>query len=97
MTKNGQSEYILIFFRGCPSVDIARDLLRDVGIQFTEICQDDLLLEDELRKFASPTLLDDGEIVFGCRLSQGGMGCSIDLPTEYQLLSHICGKNISDA
>jgi hypothetical protein len=91
MTKTSPKEYVLIYFRGCPTVETARELLREIGISFTEICQDELPPGDSLREYASPALLENGQPIFGSRLPRGSTGCSIDLPTEYELLSRIFG------
>ena len=48
-------------------------------------------VDDSLREYASPTLLENDQTIFGSRLPRGSTGCSIDLPTEYELLSRIFG------
>ncbi len=84
--------YVLVYFRGCPNAAIAEDLLNDVGLEYTTVCQDDLPAEHKLRAFTSPTLLEDGEIVFGSR-NDGAQACSLDLPSERELLSRICKES----
>ena len=77
----------LIYFRDCPNFAPLKQLLMDAGIEFEEICQDDLENEDVLRLFSSPTLLAGGVIIWGSKTKGGS--CSVGLPTKDKLLSHV--------
>lgn len=81
----------LIYLRGCPTVSLARELLVDVGLSFREICQDDLPPDHDHRRYASPTLLQKGEIIFGMRIPSGAKACLVQIPTERELLRRIYG------
>ena len=72
-------EMKLIFFRGCPTAELAKEVLKDAGLAYQEVCQNDLTLDDEFRNFTSPTLLKDGEIIFGSRITSGSSACSMNV------------------
>jgi hypothetical protein len=89
--KDQADYFVLIYFRGCSSLETARELLKEVGFAYEEVRQDDLPKNHDLRHYSSPSLLRNGEIVFGARLDGEACACSIGVPTEYQLLSRIYG------
>ena len=62
----------------------AVNLLREVGLSFQMICQDDLKEGDAFKNLTSPTLLSGKKIVFGTKAVGGG--CSTPLPTKDKLL-----------
>lgn len=68
----------LVYFKGCPNHPPAVELLNQLNIDFELICQDELSADDSYRDYASPTLLNGSEIVFGSRATGGG--CSVKLP-----------------
>jgi predicted thioredoxin/glutaredoxin len=65
----------LVYFIGCPNVDHARNAIRAAGVSdFVELEQDRLPKEHAYRRYSSPSILIDGEILAG---SEGGSSCSI--------------------
>ena len=78
------SGYYSSILRAAPTMSHAPD-----GVDFVEVCQDELSVSDPLREFSSPTLLVDNEIIFGSRVSGLGGGCSLKLPTDAELLEAI--------
>ncbi len=84
--------FVLVYFRGCPNAEIAMELLKDVGIEYTIACQDDLPPGHELREYSSPTLLENGEVVFGGR-NAGAEVCTLGIPSERELLERIYGES----
>ena len=73
----------LVYFKGCPNHPPAVELLNQLNIDFELICQDELSADDSFRNYASPTLLEGNEIIFGSRATGGG--CSVILPTAEAL------------
>ena len=79
----------LIFFTGCPHVELARDLLRRAGVPFEDVDTSSPSSPADLRNWGSPTILVDGRDVAGglpgggsaCRIYEGGAA----IPTETQL------------
>ena len=78
------AKYKLIYFKGCPNYMPAEQLLKDSGIDFQSICQDELSNSDPLKNYSSPTLLIKDKIIFGSKTTGGG--CSVLLPSKGQLL-----------
>lgn len=76
---------ILITLVGCPNAEKARALLKETGLNFTEINQDDLPSSDPLHGYTSPTLLADELVVFGSRTDSGTCGCTLDIPNLEEL------------
>jgi len=65
----------LIYFAGCPGVPRARALLEGSGLNhFAEISQEGLEEGHPYRRFSSPTILVDGQIIAGS--SNGAEACS---------------------
>jgi hypothetical protein len=75
----------LIYFAECPNAETARNLLRNVGVSFDEVRQDDLPPTDSRRLFTSPTILSGDRIVVGSNTRVGGGGCSLDIPSADEL------------
>ncbi len=79
----------LIYFEGCPNTEKARKLLIEVGVPFEEVKQDDLPTGNPLKGYASPTLLDGENIIFGSETGNSSGGCSLDIPSVDQLRSRL--------
>ena len=75
----------LITFKGCPNANKARALLREVGVAFDDVVQDDLLANHPLRAYSSPSILLGNDLIGGSKLGVGSAGCSIDLPSAQVL------------
>jgi glutaredoxin len=75
----------LIFFQGCPNAIRARNLLRELGLAYEEISQDDLPLSHALRGYSSPTVLHGEKIIFGSKTGENSGGCSLDIPTPDEM------------
>ena len=75
----------LLYFEGCPNAEKARLLLRQTGVTFEEVRQDDLAAIDPLKGYTSPTVLDGEKIVFGSKTGEGSSGCSFGLPSTEEL------------
>jgi hypothetical protein len=86
----------LIYFLGCPNVDRARSAIRTVGVPFTEVDQDQLPPGHLYRRYSSPSILVDGEIVAGAKT---GAACSII--EWYEVSELICerfrGRNVKSS
>ena len=66
----------LVFFDGCPNVDLARNSIRSAGVSdFLEINQNKLAEAHPYRRFSSPSILVDGKILVGSE--NGGSSCSV--------------------
>jgi predicted thioredoxin/glutaredoxin len=66
----------LLFFRGCPNVNRAREALRSMGItDFLEVDQGQLENSHPYLHYSSPTILKDGKLVAGS--VSGSAACSI--------------------
>lgn len=67
------SEFKLVYFRGCPNVEKARELLKSAGI--TDICdviQDDLDEGESLKQLSSPSIVGpSGAVLFGEKCASG--------------------------
>lgn len=83
------SEYLLLYSRDCPLADTARELLREVGIPHGQYCLEDLSACNPLGNYSSPSLLANGEPIFGTKLEPGIKACTFKLLTEYELLSRV--------
>lgn len=75
----------LIYFDGCPNAEKAKTLLKEIGISFQEIRQDDLPENDQFRSYTSPTILDGNAIVVGAQTEGSGGGCSVGIPSADEL------------
>jgi len=72
------SETQLIYFKGCPNTDKARDVLKQAGISFEEVQQDELPSNHPFKGYSSPTILRGGEIIIGAKLEGEEGGCSLE-------------------
>ncbi|MBI1823316.1 MAG: hypothetical protein HYR80_04295 [Nitrospirae bacterium] len=81
----------LIFFDGCPNVDLARRTLQLTGFQFEEVNQNNLPEGHPLRNYTSPTIIKGSQVIFGTTSgSTNGGACSLEsMPTAAQLLEKI--------
>lgn len=87
--KRAMKKITLITFQGCPNADRLRTLLNEAGVTYEDIEQDLLDSSHPLRGYTSPTLLAEGEVVFGSRLGAGTSGCTVGLPDREELLALI--------
>ncbi len=56
----------LVYFEGCPNVERAREAIRSSGVvDFSEVNQNHLAANDPYLRFSSPTILTNGQILFG--------------------------------
>lgn len=78
------NEIKLLYFEGCPNAVRVKEMLLQMGHAFQEIRQDRLSENDPLRKFSSPTILKDHEIIYGTSARAEG-ACSLELPTFVDL------------
>jgi len=93
--KNGCRGAELLYFRGCPSVPNARKALETAGVPFNEVIQDELSPDDPRRKYCSPSLLVDGEVIIGAPVEEAS--CTLDRwdsPATAKLLRDLGGKSI---
>ena len=79
----------LIYFEGCPHVDLARKSLQLAGYLFDEIRQDDLPEGHPLKDYTSPTLLKGERVIFGTLSGSGRGGCSLAIPTADEIKEKI--------
>lgn len=79
----------LIYFEGCPNVDLVRKNLQLAGYLFDEIRQDDLPEGHPLKDYTSPTLLKGERVIFGTLSSSGRGGCSLAIPSAEQIKEKI--------
>lgn len=86
LPKPGQSMPMLklIYFKGCPNAKRLEYLLGKLGRKFKSVEQSDLPKSHPLRKYSSPTLLLNDQVVFGSPI-EGDDGCSVVIPTLKEL------------
>lgn len=66
----------LLYFRGCPNVERAREALRSAGyMEFSEVDQGKLPSSHPYLCFSSPTILRDGKLMAGAK--SGAAACSV--------------------
>ena len=76
----------LIYFSDCPNYQPVRQMLIEIGLPFKEINQDNLHVECRGKKFSSPTILLDDEIIVYCVKTDSPDGaCSINMPNKREL------------
>ena len=84
VSQNGEAsmneQFTLVFFRGCPNAELARQLVSDLKISCVYILQDDLSEGDPLRSYSSPSLLVGDQVVFGALTGKNSKGCSLVVP-----------------
>ncbi|MBE8221587.1 MAG: hypothetical protein HAW60_02540 [Bdellovibrionales bacterium] len=68
-----------IYFDGCPNSKKIINILYELEISFEKIEQTSLTGENPFKNYSSPTVIADGEIIFGSQADGGG--CSLHLPT----------------
>ena len=82
----------LIFFRGCPHADAAREALRTalkgmgLPIQWYEWDQARSDTPSHLQGYGSPTVLVGGRDVTGAERQNGGRACRADGAPSYQMI-----------
>lgn len=81
--------FTLIYFPGCPKVDLARKNLAAAGLAFIEVNLDALSADDPLTRYASPTLLQGKRVLFGSQADQGTRSCSLDVPGPEEILRRL--------
>lgn len=66
-------EFKLVYFRGCPNVDRARELLKLAGItNVREVTQDDLAEGESLKQLSSPSIVSPaGAVLYGEKCGSG--------------------------
>ena len=76
----------LIYFSDCPNHQSVRQMLIEIGLPFKEINQDNLHVGCKGKRFSSPTiLLDDEVIVYGGKSDSPEGACSINMPNKQEL------------
>ena len=76
MQKTNKTKIQLVYFRGCPNVELAKNALREIAIHdFKEEQLDSLEEHDPLRRYSSPSILIDGHLVVGTEGSD--LACSL--------------------
>ena len=76
----------LIYFSDCPNYQSVRQMLIEIGLPFKEINQDNLHVGCRGKRFSSPTiLLDDEVIVYGGKTDSPDCACSINMPNKREL------------
>lgn len=69
-----------IYFEGCPEAKNVRSALLVAGIyDFEVIVQDKLLEGNPYLKFSSPSVLDNGELIYGIRTDGERASCTFDV------------------
>ena len=79
---------VLLYAARCARYRVAKELLREAGIADLEIRLNDLPQDHHMRRYAPPTLLCDGRIIFGS-LRDGGVSLPVEHVTELELLRRI--------
>ena len=82
-----QLSLTFVFFQGCPNATTVRDNLMATEHPFTIICQDELPENHPMRLYSSPSILLNGELLFGSNIK--GSGCSLDVPSTEDILTAI--------
>ena len=82
-----------IYFEGCPNAEKVRQNLQAAGAEFDEVKQDDLPEGHTLKKYSSPTVLKDGQPLFGIDTASQGGGCSLEVPTTEQIRDKLEASN----
>ena len=82
----------LIYFSDCPNYQPVRQMLIEIGLPFKEINQDNLDVGCRGKRFSSPTiLLDDEIIVFGGKTDSPDGACSINMTNKRELETTLKG------
>lgn len=70
----------LIYFKGCPEAQTAIKALSKAGIhEVEEILQDNLPVDSKYRKYTSPSILLNEELIYGLETRNSKPACSFDL------------------
>lgn len=72
-----------IYFNGCPNAQRVMDILSQLDLEFEKIEQTALGDDNEFKHYSSPSVIADGEIIFGSKTKGGG--CSLNIPTVESL------------
>ncbi len=75
----------LIYFKGCPNYEAAKNLLLKSDCDFEEVNQSDLSNDHPLKHYTSPTILKNGKPIVGNQTDSSAGGCSIQLPSDAEL------------
>ena len=76
----------LIYSSSCPNYELVKRVLEEIGLAFKEINQDNLHDGCLGKKFSSPTLLvDDDIVIFGGETDSSEGACSTSLPDKKEL------------
>ena len=76
----------LICSSACPKYEPVKRMLEEIGLVFKEINQDNLHKGCSGKKFSSPTLLiDDDVVIFGGETDSLEGACSTNLPNKQEL------------
>lgn len=80
------TQWQLVYFEGCPNSEKLKSNLEEVGLtSFELIEQGSLEPGHPLKKYASPSLLRDGELLVGALTGSSEGGCSLCLPSVEEL------------
>ncbi len=79
----------LIYFRGCPNYDVVKDLLCEMGLEYEEIDQNNLQENDLLKLLSSPSILKNGELIYGQRIGSAKGGCTLNLADKSYLAAKL--------
>lgn len=98
VTRDGGTGVVkLIYFEGCPNADKVRRNLTEAGIEFSLVRQDDLPTDDPMRRYSSPSILKDDQVMFGAMTDAGGGGCSLDLPSVEEIQRRLGSREMMKA
>lgn len=86
----------LIYFEGCPNAKHARAILLTSGIPFEVILQDELNDGNEFKNYSSPSILKDGKLLLGQKLSSGSSACSFEKIDENKLKAELLNSENGD-
>jgi hypothetical protein len=70
----------LIYFSGCPNYEMAKHLLINSGYDFETVNQNDLSESHPFKRYTSPTILKNENLVIGEKTDSPLGGCSTQMP-----------------
>jgi hypothetical protein len=82
----------LVYFEGCPNADRVKKSLMATGLNFDEVRQNELPENHLFQGFTSPTILKDGEVIFGEVTNLAG-GCSLNIPSTQEIIKRLGVKD----
>jgi hypothetical protein len=86
VSKMKHSDLVLLYFKGCPNAEVARNTLRTSGLtNFREVDLEEISVGDLLKCYSSPSLLVGDALVFGSRNSENALSCSLVTESEMKL------------